>query len=103
MAGSFLCTASLSDETLNLGPNSNDCLMSAQHPNADTHFADDEIELSNSACHPFGNGDAEVFQPSPTYYTEKAMYEKNEPRHEKTCLCSMRTTKVQNSLHICAV
>ena len=27
----------------------------------------------------------------------------NEPRHQKTCLCHMRTTNVQISLHICAV
>ena len=27
----------------------------------------------------------------------------NEPRHEKTCLCHMRTTKAQISLRICAV
>ena len=26
-----------------------------------------------------------------------------EPRHEKTCLCHMRTTKAQISLRICAV
>ena len=26
-----------------------------------------------------------------------------EPRHEKTCLCHMRTTMAQVSLHICAV
>ena len=26
-----------------------------------------------------------------------------QPRHEKTCLCHMRTTKMQISLHICAV
>ena len=27
----------------------------------------------------------------------------NEPHHEKTCLCHMRTTKAQNSLRIHAV
>ena len=27
----------------------------------------------------------------------------NGPHHEKTCLCHMRTTKVQVSLHICTV
>ena len=27
----------------------------------------------------------------------------NEPRHEKTCYCHMRTTKAQISLHIRAV
>ena len=26
-----------------------------------------------------------------------------EPRHQKTCLCPMRTTKAQTSLHICPV
>ena len=31
------------------------------------------------------------------------MYKANEPRHEKTCFCHMRTAKVQISLRICAV
>ena len=39
------------------------------------------------------DGAVETFTP-PTLY---------EPCHEKTCLCHMRTTKMQISLYICAV
>ena len=37
------------------------------------------------------------------YETDTSFFSLIEPRHEKTCLCHMPTTKAQISLRICAV